>query len=133
MLAGAGCLRAATCRATALRCLSMEQGCCSDAVLLCNSTCARSVCRHCHAIAPRQATVAAHPGARKVWDAVLPRLLLPLAAAAFQAPTGDAVGGGAAAGSTLAALSRAVLEAVLFHPAHIPGGRVLHGAVASML
>lgn len=65
---------------------------------------------------PLQVTVAAHPVARKVWEAVLPRLALPLAAAAF--PEGSRSG---QAAEGLAAQSRAVLEAVLYNQAHIPG------------
>jgi hypothetical protein len=70
-----------------------------------------------------QVTVAAHPAARKVWEGVLPRLLVPLAVAAFPgAAEGAAAAGSGPGGASQPARSRAVLEAVLFHPAHIPGG-----------
>ncbi|GAB4819208.1 hypothetical protein N2152v2_006254 [Parachlorella kessleri] len=73
------------------------------------------------AVAMLQAAVAAHPVPRKVWEGVLPRLLVPLAVVGFHPAAPVPAGGAAQTLGTLAAQSQALLEAVIFHPAHIPG------------
>lgn len=63
------------------------------------------------------AAAVGHPNQRKVWDAAVPRLLPLLAGAGF---AGDGAVSEGADSAKLGALCRQALDAVLFHPQHVP-------------